>query len=165
MLPERDNAGARAVPPFEQLILVAWHEPREMAWMRERGRVVVRLGSRPQSLALLRALSAATHILLRSRDDKTQPGLWRIEESGGQLLTRVELVREGYFPAGGGADLFAAFAAAPDAVYAGWQWDGQALHAAIEAFERRSKPRLAAARRAVDAPCMLSLGDALTAAR
>ena len=164
-LHELDETGYRAAPPFEHLIIAAWYEPDNIDWMLQRGRVVLRLGARRGSLPIVKELAVASHILLRSHHGATQPGLLRIVTPAGQVLTRQELVDQGYPRSEGAAgDVFAVFHVEPDPAYATWVWDGARLTDAIEAYERRRKPLFAGIGQSSPLPRILSLGDVIGAA-
>jgi len=162
------NGLYRDIPPFQDLILVCWYEKDSIDWMLSQipHRIVVRLGNRRGSLPIVKELAGTTHILLRSHNGETQPGLFRITSEVGQVLTRSELIKEG-FPRvfGNPENIFAVFCAESDSNYHAWVWDGDKLLDAIEAFERRSNPDLAHISRTSPYPRMLSLADLIDAVK
>ncbi len=164
-LRERDDAGYRAEPPYEHLIIATWYEREdELAWMLTKGRAVLRLGQRRGALPIVKKLAAASHMLFRSHASQTQSGLFSILEEAGQVLTRSEMIALGYPDNNRDPDhIFAVFAVQPDPAYQDWRWDGNKLNDAIEAYEKRRKPLYKNLGRDSALPRILSLGDVINA--
>lgn len=164
-LHEKDESGQRALPPFEQLIIVTWNEPEEMRWMLNRRWIAVRLGDSDGALHLMKEVSAASHVLLCARGSVTHTGLFRILPQAAVLLTRADLEAQGYpHTSSEPDDIFAAFGIEPELHYAGWTWDDRKVLDAIEAFERRRGRMFNDAQGIRSQPGIVSLGDLVSAA-
>jgi hypothetical protein len=179
-LSETDIYGAdyRALPPAEDMVLVAWFEneaQRELAQSND-GFAYVRLGRRSGSLHVHPNLANTRHLLLRTHGPSVAPGLLFLREPGFRVFTRNQLRSELAAHAKGigiaawqatvGPDdeetIYALFKTKPDTAFAGQNWNADDLMTQIEQFESdvRQQP-VENVRRTSPYPRILPLRDLL----
>jgi hypothetical protein len=159
-LPEKDaySAGERALPPAEEMVLVAWYNnPAQLALAQhDTGFLYVRLGRRQGALQVHPNLARVRHAVLRTSGDVVAMGLLRLLEPGFRVFTRAALRTELHQHAKGagvaaweadaGAEeeehIYALFRTARDPAWDAQGWDGPELTSQIEQFEadRRNRP-------------------------
>jgi len=159
-LSESDLYGTefRALPPAEDMVLVAWYENDAQLELAKdiNGFLYVRLGKRRGGLVVHPNLYRARHVLLRTYDGIVAPGLIVLREPGFQILTRLQLRAElnqhakGKGVAGWAAEvgrddeeyIYALFRTRVDSGSADEKWRGDELMELIEKFEsdRRNTP-------------------------
>ncbi|MGI9067634.1 MAG: DUF2357 domain-containing protein [Pyrinomonadaceae bacterium] len=141
--PELDADALRLPATPDIMVLVGWFDSdQEKDWIIEKGKAVIRLGDRRGSLPLVKSLAAATHILLHGKNEQVLTGLWRILPETGKVLTRTELLNEG-FPTDSNKSsnhIFAVFSVDADKTFANLQWHNDGLHAALKRFLNRQRP-------------------------
>jgi predicted component of viral defense system (DUF524 family) len=141
--PELDADKLRVPAAPDIMVLVGWFDsPEEKKWMLDNGKVVLRLGDRRGSLPLIKSLAAASHVLMHGRGKDTVPGLKRILPEAGRVLSRSEVVAEG-FPTDPTKDpdhIFAVFSVAKDADFTELRWDSDNLNKALVRFQNRQRP-------------------------
>ena len=140
---ELDADKFRLPATAEITVLVVWFDsPDEKKWMLDNGKVVLRLGDRRGSLPLIKSLAAASHILLHGRGKNTVPGLRRIAPEAGRVLSRSEVLAEG-FPTDATKNpdhIFAVFNVEKDADFSKLLWDSDNLNKALVRFQNRQRP-------------------------
>lgn len=164
--PELDADNLRASPAQDVMILVGWFDsPEAKNWMLDNARVVLRLGKRRGSLPLIKSLAAATFIMLHGRDKEVLPGLRRILPEAGEVLTREEILAEG-FPTDPGKDpdhIFAVFSIGESVEFPDLSWNGDKLNDALLRFHNRQRPaykkELSRLTRDIAKPWLVSLAD------
>ena len=159
-LPESDLYGKqyRALPPAEDMVLVAWYENEaQLELARDvNGFLYVRLGKRRGALHVHPNLARARHALLRTYDGIVAPGLIILREPGCQIFTRSQLRAElnqhakgkgvAAWAAAAGKDeeeyIYALFRTSIDLRSADQQWHSVEVMELIERFEsdRRNRP-------------------------
>ena len=97
-LPESDiyDKDHRALPPAEDMVLVAWYENAaqlELA-QAEDGFVYVRLGRRAGALHVHPNLAGVRRVVMRTHGGVVAPGFLNLRESGFDVLTRKQLRAE-----------------------------------------------------------------------
>jgi hypothetical protein len=181
-LPESDIYGSefRALPPAEEMVLIAWYENAEqLALARdENGFVYVRLGRRQGALHVHPNLAGVRRIVMRTHGGEVASGMLCLRESGFRIFTRSQLGVElkqhakgqgvAAWQAFAGQDdekhIYALFKTAADPVSESQKWRGEALLDEIERFESdaRNKP-VANVGRTSPYPRILPLRDVLKA--
>jgi predicted component of viral defense system (DUF524 family) len=143
--PELDTDELRLPSTPEIVVLLGWFDSEaQKQWMVENSKVVLRLGRRRGALPIIKALSAASHILLHGRGYKTVQGLFGILSQSGGVWSRGELAAVG-FPMDEGKpadDIFAVFSVARDTAFDSFSWDARLLEAALLRFANRQRPEL-----------------------
>jgi hypothetical protein len=134
------DSNERAVPPAEHIVLVAWIQSEaQLQWSTQKGLVVVRLGKdRPGTLHVSPEISFTRHIMLRTKDSKTFPGLWKLVKPGFSVYTANDLQKQGY-PEPTRSEIYAVFQAAFDENWQHKNWDGKKVIKRIEKFEADRK--------------------------
>jgi predicted component of viral defense system (DUF524 family) len=159
-LPEVDIYGKdyRALPPAEEMVLVAWYENNaqlELAY-DETGFVYVRLGLREGALHVHPNFARVRRVLLRARNGIVAPGLLKLREAGFRVYTRKQLrtvlkqktKAKGVaaWQADAGSDdeeyIYALFQTCADSSWEGQQWNGKELTDLIEIFESDVRNKL-----------------------
>jgi hypothetical protein len=142
--PELDTDQLRLPAASHISVIVGWFDNESQRnWMLNHGKIVLRLGWRRGVLPLIKALPAATYILLRGPGGSTLDGLFRIV-SDAEICGRAEL-RAARFPARRAksvGDFFAIFGVEKDPAFASLRWDGRCLEAALLRFANRQRPHL-----------------------
>ena len=167
VLNERDvmSDTGRAIPPAEHHVVVAWYDsPEQLAWTRETGFAVVRLGDRRGTWHVPPEFASARHVLLHTHKSQVADGLWALTERkpGYKVFTAEDLKAKGY-PGSAGGEIYAIFEVAPDPVFDGQKWDGRKLQEVMTEFESRRKYREVKALGSLSAlPRVLSLQELLT---
>lgn len=179
-LPESDifGGGFRALPPAEEMVLVAWYNnDAQLSLARdESGFVYVRLGRRQGALHVHPNLAGVRRVIMRTHGGGAASGLLRLRECGFRIFTRSQLRIElkqhakgqgvAAWEALAGIDeeehIYALFKTADDPVFAAQAWRGDALLDEIERFESdaRNKP-VANVGRTSPYPRILPLRDVL----
>jgi len=148
----------RALPPAEEMVLVAWYNNDAQLTLtaRERGFYWVRLGRRHGALHVHPNLSKVRSIILHASDGKVAPGIFLLREPGFHIYTRKELrdilekedKKNGAHWSdeinGEGKEnkyIYAVFKTRLSETFQGQQWDGKALMAEIEEFESDARNR------------------------
>jgi hypothetical protein len=147
----------RALPPAEDMVLVAWYENKEQLELARdaNGFLYVRLGKRRGGLRLHPNLARAQQILMRTYNGVVAPGLIILREPGCEIFTRSQLRTElNQHGKGKGVAAWAAAASKDDEEYiyalfrtscdpgsVGQEWRGDEVMNLIERFEsdRRNK--------------------------
>ncbi|MFM8444876.1 MAG: DUF2357 domain-containing protein [Methylococcus sp.] len=181
-LPESDLFGAeyRALPPAEEMVLVAWYNnDAQLALARdENGFVYVRLGRRQGALHVHPNLAGVRRIIMRTHGGDVASGLLRLRESGFRVFTRSQLRMElkqhakgqgvAAWAALAGSDdeeqIYGLFKTAADPAFEVLTWRGDTMLDEIERFESgaRNKP-VANVGRTSPYPRILPLRDVLKA--
>jgi predicted component of viral defense system (DUF524 family) len=181
-LPESDLYGKeyRALPPAEEMVLVAWYENRaQLELARDaKGFLYVRLGKRRGGLLVHPNLARTRRALLRTHGGTVAPGLILLREPGYQIFTRSQLRAElsqhakgngvAAWAAAAGKDeeeyIYALFRTSIDLGSADQEWRSEELMELIEGFESdlRNKP-VENLRRLSPNPRLLPLRDVLKA--
>lgn len=160
LLPEADIYGQefRALPPSEEMVLVAWYETPaqcELAF-RPEGFVFVRLGLRAGALHVHPNFARTRRVLLRTHNAVVAPGILRLREPGYRVYTRLQLrnklndevgasgVRTWQETAGADDEenIYALFETTPDDSLGDLKWDGNRIMDEIEKFETDSRNKL-----------------------
>ena len=163
---ELDADHLRALPAQEITVLVGWFDSvAERDWMLANRKVVLRLGDRSGTLPLIKALSAASHILLHGRNKEVLPGLWRIGPGTGKVMNRTEALAE-RFPTDATANpvhIYAVFSVVKDTSFDFFQWDSDNLKKGLVRFLNRQRPsykaQLTTLTRDFAKPFLVSLAD------
>jgi len=159
-LPETEIYGKeyRALPPAEDMVLVAWYEgDAQLELARdELGFTYVRLGRRQGALHVHPNLARVRHVMLRTHGGVVAAGLLNLREVGFRVFTRTQLRAElaqhakgkgvAGWEYGAGKDdddyIYALFRTSQNPDWASEQWRGNELMDLIERFETdlRNKP-------------------------
>jgi predicted component of viral defense system (DUF524 family) len=145
VLAERDEISdtARALPPSEHNVVVAWFEDdAQLQWTMKTGFAVVRLGDRRGTWHVPPEFASARHVLLHTYKSQVADGLLALKERnpGYKVFTAEDLKAKGY-PGSASGDIYAIFEVAPDPVFDGQKWNGGQLQEVMTAFEMRRKYR------------------------
>ena len=160
VLSESDIRGReyRALPPAEEMVLVAWYEnDAQLALARhENGFVYVRLGRRQGALHVHPNLANVRRIIMRTHGGDVASGLLCLREPGFRIYTRSQLRTElkqhakghgvsAWETFAGNNDekhIYALFKTASDPATESQDWQGEVLLNEIERFESdaRNKP-------------------------
>jgi predicted component of viral defense system (DUF524 family) len=163
-LPERDTLDnlARARPPAEHQVLVAWYRsPEQLAWSRAKGKVIVRLGSRRGSLRIQPKLGDVRHILLHTRGKHCEPGLWRLIRPGFEIISAEELTSQG-FPSVPDGKIYASFHAVHDSELGAIAWKANALYSEMTSrIQEQYGYRVSSINRLAPYPVVMPLEDLL----
>lgn len=168
VLPEKDELSdtARALPPAEHHVVVAWFEDdAQLRWTMKTGLAVVRLGDRRGTWHVPPEFASARHVLLHTHKTKVADGLLQLKERvpGYKVFSAEDLKAKGY-PGSAGGEIYAVFEVVPDPVFDGQCWNGAELQAVMKAFESRRRYReIAALGRNSALPRVLSLQELLKA--
>lgn len=136
-LPELDVFGVdyRALPPAEQMIMVAWgFEEHQLAWMRSHRMAVVRLGPANGAWRVQSDLSRVRHLLLRNRVGAPSKGLLRLTAPGYRIMSDIDLVAMGYTTTAIG-EVYALFDVADQPDWGDVEWPTKTILRAIREFE------------------------------
>jgi hypothetical protein len=159
-LPETEIYGKeyRALPPAEDIVLVAWYENEAQLDLaqQEDGLTYVRLGRRQGALHVHPNLARVRHVLLRTHRGVVAPGLLLLREPGFRVYTRTQLrvelaqkarsrgVAAWEDDAGKDDDeyIYALFQTSMDSDWTSTLWRGNELMDLIELFESDLRNRL-----------------------
>ena len=162
-LPESDVFGKefRALPPAEEMVLVAWYENTAQLELAQAGDgfTYVRLGRRAGALHVLPNLAGVRRVVMRTEDGVVAPGFLKLREVGFRVFTRTQLRAElqahvkgkgvAAWEASAAKDdeddlenIYALFRTTMEPTSAGQTWRGDELMAQIERFESdlKNKP-------------------------
>jgi predicted component of viral defense system (DUF524 family) len=152
-LPESDAFGSafRALPPAEEMVLVAWYESEAQLHLAEsvEGFAYVRLGPRSGALHVQPNLARVRSVLLRTHGAVVAEGLLELREPGFRVYTRAKLrdllqdrahgAGVAAWQAAAGTDdeelIYAVFSTRKASTYAGRTWNGNKIMEEIERFE------------------------------
>lgn len=168
MLAERDELSdtARALPPSEHHVVVAWFEDdHQLEWTIKTGFAVVRLGNRIGTWHVPPEFASARHVLLHTHKSQVADGLLMLKEQkpGYKVFTAEDLISKGY-PGSARGDIYAIFEVMPDPLFENEKWDGSKLQEVMIKFESRRKYREVKALGRLSAlPRVLSLQELLKA--
>lgn len=159
-LPEADIYGKdyRALPPAEEMVLVAWYEHNAQLDLArdETGFVYVGLGLQPDAPHIQPNFASIRRVLLRTHGGVVVPGLLKLREAGFRVYTQKQLRTvlgqakakgvAAWEASAGKADaerLYALFQTCADSSWEGQAWNGAALMNLIEIFESDPRNKLA----------------------
>ncbi len=148
----------RALPPAEQMVLVAWYENNaQLELARDaKGFLYVRLGRRRGALHVHPNMAMVRHVILRTHGGVVASGLLNLREVGFRIYTRPQLRTElnkhakgkgvAAWEAAAGKDddehIYAFFQTSSDTASAGQNWSGDQLMDQIERFESDLRNKL-----------------------
>ena len=159
-LPERDVYATeyRAVPPAEDMVLVAWYNTAEQLRLaaRDDGLVYVRLGRRAGGLHVHPNIARVRHILMHTHEGIVVPGLFSLREPGFRVYTRSELGSElqkrtagiglaawkDDVPDADEGHIYALFQCRPDLRFRMKRWDADMVMELLHAFESDARNKL-----------------------
>lgn len=129
------DPGARALPPAEHLIIVAWHyNAAQLAWTQVNGIAIISLGLPAAAWRFPAEFAGVRHLLMHSMDPTVPKGVWQVAAPGYRVLADVDLVSMGYpFKATGCAH--AVFDVKSGLDWPEVDWDAKRLLRLIREFE------------------------------
>ncbi len=148
----------RALPPAEEMVLVAWYQNSaqlDLA-MRDDGVAYVRLGTRRGALHVHPNFARTRYMMLRSAAGVVANGLCALREEGYRVYTRAQL-RDLLAQMGANLgvaawqtsaqldddeSIYAVFSVCPDPIFSSCRWSGDKVMEMIERFETDKRNKL-----------------------
>ena len=137
------DANARALPPAEHMVMVAWrYQAAQLAWIQANGLAVVSLGASSASWKFQTELSGIRHLLLHSMASSVSKGVWRVKAPGCRVLGDADLRAMGY-PFTGSGGMHAVFDVESELEWPDTGWCAKKLIRSIRDFEASIRYKLA----------------------